>query len=154
MGTRCFVDFVEGHNMLATVYVHSDGYPSGVGADLKRIIGDRRLSNGLPSDGGATVFNGMGCLAAYVIGALKGSKVGRVYMVPPGAVGRLTDFRYRVLGPPSTTIDTLPGPVYPQLEVLELDSDGKVARTLYVGDVRVFDPDMELPDDEDDGETP
>lgn len=95
MGTRSNVRFRDdGGRILTCVYRQYDGYPSGMGNDLLNILngGDVEITNGFGGDQAApAVFNGMGCMAAYVIGALKQARIGNVYMYPsdhePGSCG-------------------------------------------------------------------
>ena len=75
MGTRSLVHIKEDGKTLVTLYRQYDGYPTGMGADIKDALnkGKARLTAGGHSgkDASPEVFSGMGCLAAYLIGALK-----------------------------------------------------------------------------------
>ena len=69
------------------VYKHWDGYPSGLGNQLKEIIDGGKLTNGLsgsPKMGEA--FNGAGCLFASIISLLKKGP-GDVYITSLDSVG-------------------------------------------------------------------
>lgn len=82
MGTRCIVAVQDGNREIVTIYRQFDGYPEGMGADLKRLA-NKRLVNGFgPDDTMETTANGMGCLAAQVVAGLKG-KIGNVYILAP-----------------------------------------------------------------------
>lgn len=84
MGTRALVIIEdETGKHLATLYNQYDGYPEGLGVKLFGIAGDGRLVNGLRVGDESKQFNGMGCLAASVVAALKDGP-GNVYMVPEG----------------------------------------------------------------------
>jgi hypothetical protein len=89
MGTRATVKFFEkfynDKNKIKTyflggVYVQMDGYIEGLGKDIKDILKDKELINGICGQGIETSFNGMRCLGAYVIGKLKGDNIGNVYL--------------------------------------------------------------------------
>lgn len=84
MGTRTLVHIKDGKKTIATIYRLYDGYPTGMGEDIKSALnnGEVEILNGysgsskIPSQ-----FNGMGCLAAYLVGELKDKEMGNVYLV-------------------------------------------------------------------------
>ncbi len=82
MGTRCLINFIERGETLATVYRQFDGYPDGMGDDLKDILGNSKIINGFMDQVTPEFFNVMGCLTAYVICELKQRKIGNVYIYP------------------------------------------------------------------------
>lgn len=70
------------------VYKHWDGYPDGLGSQLKEIISGGTLTNGIsgnPKMGEA--FNGAGCLFASIICLLKKGP-GDVYITSLDNVGK------------------------------------------------------------------
>ena len=75
MGTRSLTYVHEGglkSTPLVCMYRQMDGYPTGMGNDLKEILRGHELVNGFGMGPRKKVqHNGMGCLAAYVIGLLK-----------------------------------------------------------------------------------
>lgn len=74
MGTRSLVKIVDDNETILTLYRQYDGYLSGMGLDIKNALnnGKSKLTNGYSlSDSVPSVFNGLGCLAAYLVGALK-----------------------------------------------------------------------------------
>lgn len=86
MGTRSLTRFIDaakleagGSQPLLAVYRQFDGYPTAMGADLKKLLGKLKLVNGLGVKAG--VANGMGCLAAQAIKGLK-DEAGGVYVYP------------------------------------------------------------------------
>ncbi len=89
MGTRSIVNVISQYDNkpVLALYRQFDGYPSGMGNDIKKILndGDVTLINGFNSQECPSHFNGMGCLAAYLVGALKGERIGNVYLYPIGA---------------------------------------------------------------------
>lgn len=103
MGTRSNVTVTSDGRRLVSIYRQFDGYPTGMGRDLLDILngGDVELLNGFGM-GSKTPeqFNGMMCLAAYVVHKLKessgesrgdGNTIGNVYLYPtdhrPGDAG-------------------------------------------------------------------
>lgn len=84
MGTRSNVVVMEDGKQMVRIYRQYDGYPEGMGANLLKILADgqSKIVNGYQSskDIAPFSFNGMGCLAAYLIGELKGGKIGNVYI--------------------------------------------------------------------------
>ena len=67
---------------LVCIYRQYDGYISGHGAELADFLNSGKLVNGLGASD-AKVFNGMGCLAAQLIGHLKGNEAGGIYLQSP-----------------------------------------------------------------------
>lgn len=97
MGTRSLTHIYEkanNHAPLVTIYRQFDGYPSGMGADIKEALGSRKLVNGFSNPN--TECNGMGCAAAMLVGALKEGECGNVYIYPPGSEGCDEEFTYRL----------------------------------------------------------
>lgn len=97
MATRADVQVIENGKPIVHIYVHWDGYPAGLGRDILDILGPSPcVVNGYGSgEDCPETFNGMGCLAAYLIGKLKLRKentsddpwheahtIGNVYIVP------------------------------------------------------------------------
>jgi hypothetical protein len=97
MGTRALIHVKDGRKTIATIYRQYDGYPTGLGEDVKKILNNVNviILNGY-NDSCATPskFNGMGCLAAYLIGELKQKKIGNVYIMAPNTEGSGEDFTY------------------------------------------------------------
>jgi hypothetical protein len=94
MGTRSLTRFIErtndGETEIACIYRQYDGYPEGLGMDLKSAAGHLALVNGYRDASRET--NGMGCLAAIVVAKLKMANdpdngralCGNVYLCAPG----------------------------------------------------------------------
>jgi hypothetical protein len=97
MGTRSLIHVKDGKKTVATIYRQYDGYPSGMGEDIKRILngGEVEILNGY---GGSSKipaqFNGMGCLAAFLVGELKEQKIGNVYLFAANTKDCGEDFVY------------------------------------------------------------
>lgn len=90
MGTRSLIHIKDGDinsETLVTIYKQFDGYPDALGLNLFFMLQQATIVNGYGFDQQIPYFfNGMGCLAAYVVTALKGkdpSSIGGVYIYPP-----------------------------------------------------------------------
>jgi hypothetical protein len=100
MGTRSLThvksDGLES-DTLVTVYRQYDGYISGMGEDIKSILnnGNCKLLNGFMTHSNPAYFNGMGCLAAYLISKLK-VEIGNVYIYPPNSIECSEEYTYTV----------------------------------------------------------
>lgn len=83
MGTRSITYFLdEEKEAFASIYRQYDGYPSGHGQDIYKILGSKILVNGY-SDA-ATQTNGIHCAAAMLISGLKDG-CGGIYLYGPDA---------------------------------------------------------------------
>ena len=82
MGTRSLTAIQENGREIALIYRQFDGYPTGMGADIKRVLKNIRIVNGI-TDRNARVANGMECLAAQLVKGVKDG-VGNVYLYSPG----------------------------------------------------------------------
>jgi len=105
MGTRALIHVKEAgkySDTLVTIYRQYDGCPDGLGEDIKRIIGDSGISNGI-SNGMEECFNGMGCFAAWLIKELK-DKIGNVYIYAPNSKDVGEEFVYTVFKNESTAL--------------------------------------------------
>lgn len=81
---------------LVTIYRQFDGYPEGIGDEIAAFLRGRNVVNGLGSDAGPKISNGMGCLAASLVGHLKGDEPGNVYIYPPDASDCGEEFVYTI----------------------------------------------------------
>ena len=97
MGTRASVIFKEKGEPVFAMYKHYDGYPEGLGEDLKSIISNGRIVNGLGQNRTlSSTFNGYGCMFATIIAKLK-DEPGNVYICKISDVGQQgEDFIYEV----------------------------------------------------------
>lgn len=143
MGTRSNVRFKENGKVIGCLYRQYDGYPTGMGQDLLDILpgGDPSILNGFSLDSKCpTHFNGIGCLAAYVTGKLKGNQIGNVYVYPsdhvPGESGE--EYVYDL----SLGDDGLHLTLYSiGVSFFGVDISGNDKILLYSGPLRDFDPD-------------
>ena len=99
MGTRTLVHIKEDKKTIATIYRQYDGYPTGMGDDIKKILnnGNVEILNGYGgSNKTPSQFNGIGCLAAFLIGELKERKIGNVYIFAPNSKDVGEDYTYTI----------------------------------------------------------
>lgn len=112
MGTRALIHVMEDANThLMTMYRQNDGYPAGLGKEIKEILanGTSRIINGISAETSPEHFNGMGDLAAFLVMQLKGNNrrlwtnggwkltansIGREYIYPPGSKDCGEDYTY------------------------------------------------------------
>ena len=94
------VSFSEHPEEIRTqIYHHWDGYPEGLGCNLAEFLCDFRVVNGLPFNyfENIKVANGMGCLTAQLIAALK-EEPGSVYIDYINAERTDIEFTYYIWG--------------------------------------------------------
>jgi hypothetical protein len=85
MGTRSTTTIKnEDGKVLVTIYVQYDGYPDGLGQELADFLSSRTVINGFGTETATNYANGMGCLAAQLIGHLKSDQIGNVYITREG----------------------------------------------------------------------
>ena len=98
MGTRTIVHLKDENNKtILTLYRQYDGYPTGMGNDIKKILnnGVVEIRNGFTTkDQIPRQFNGMGCLSAFLVGELKNKKIGNVYIQAPNTKDMGEDYTY------------------------------------------------------------
>ena len=98
MGTRTLVHLKdENKKTILTLYRQYDGYPTGMGNDIKKILnnGIVEIRNGFTTkDQIPRQFNGMGCLSAFLVGELKNKKIGNVYIQAPNTKDMGEDYTY------------------------------------------------------------
>lgn len=85
MGTRSLTHVKDDgpeSKTLVTIYRQFDGYPTGMGKALADFLSGRKVVNGIwANDREIPASNGMGCLAASLIKALKDG-TGNIYIYP------------------------------------------------------------------------
>ena len=96
MGTRSLTVVKDNGQTLVTIYRQYDGYLEGLGVDLASFIEPFTVVNGIGVGDDRKIANGMGCLAAQLIGHLKGEKAGNVYIYPEGSKNCGEEFIYTV----------------------------------------------------------
>jgi hypothetical protein len=127
MGTRTLVHIKDSKKIIATVYRQYDGYPTGMGDDIKEILNDGIVTifNGFGNQTVPSHFNGMGCLGAFLIGELKQKKIGNVYIFAPNSKDVGEDLTY--------TLSEIDGKV--KLKVVENYNN----KTIFNGLLKDFD---------------
>ena len=90
MGTRSLTHIKdEDGEIITTIYRQYDGYPHGHGVELHRFLNGRKILIGFCGDEDKNHSNvhsnGIGCLAASLIGKLKDGKIGNVYVCAPSS---------------------------------------------------------------------
>lgn len=95
MGTRSLTHIKDenGRKTLLTLYRQMDGYPTGMGKDLKDILAPLQLVNGYSGD--RPQANGMGCAAAQIVAGLKDG-VGSVYIYPTNSKDCWEEYTYTI----------------------------------------------------------
>ena len=125
MGTRSLIHILDDDGkVLTTIYRQYDGYPAGMGNDIKENLGGKTVVNGYNDP--ETQVNGMGCAAAMLIAGLKDG-CGNVYIFESGASDVGEEFVY--------TLSTDSGKILLELQSLR---EG-VTATLYSGLLDEFD---------------
>jgi len=92
MGTRCTTQFYQiewskegeilSKELLANLYRQYDGSLGGHGKELRKLLKGKRIINGISNQTIKEAFNGMGCLAAWIIGKFKKNNIGNFYIQP------------------------------------------------------------------------
>lgn len=131
MGTRSLVDVnkrissEDDWELLTTIYRQYDGYPDGMGIDIKQAIGGKQIVNGY--NDAETQLNGGGCLAAYLVGKLKKGECGGVYLYLPGQRHCGEEYIYSLYVEPNKPVKMVVFDVYGGKEI-------------YSGAIDDFDP--------------
>ena len=83
MSTHAVLEIKDGKKVIAKAYKQLDGHPCYFGRDIKKALdGGRASTNGYLKSKMPQAFMGMGCLAAYLVGKLKGRDIGDFYLIP------------------------------------------------------------------------
>jgi hypothetical protein len=145
MGTRSLTHIVQSPakgkrkpEVLATIYRQFDGYPSGHGEDLLRLLKDKVMVNGIGRESG-DIANGAGCLAAQIVRDLKTEAgVGGIYLEPAGSEDHGEEYVYTV---EADTFDPQAG-IQLKVEAIHggYGDTPRERKVLFAGAVRAFDP--------------
>ena len=133
MGTRSLTHFMEDRGpgkkpqAICTVYRQMDGYPTGMGAELKEILQGSVVVNGYGSNTPEKAHNGMGCLAATVIKNLK-EGIGSIYVCRSGSKDCGEEYVYRISAGPDGRV------------MLEVLFGYRRKKQLWFGLIDCFDP--------------
>ena len=105
MGTRSITEVLDfDGNSIISMYIQYDGYQSGVGDDLRSFLSGNKLVNGYQSKD-QKAFNGMGCLAASLVGHMK-SGIGGVYLYPKENIVDFIDYNYTIYPSSGSRVDS------------------------------------------------
>jgi hypothetical protein len=97
MGTHGQIIFKnKNEQTIGALYSQFDSYPDGLGREIVSIInnGNFKIVNGFSNEQIPQSFNEIGCLAAYLIGKIKGSQIGSYYLSIPGENCSNLDYTY------------------------------------------------------------
>ena len=73
MSTHAVLEIKDGKKVVVKAYKQLDGHPCYFGRDIKKALDEgRSTTNGYIKSKMPKAFYGMGCLAAYLVGKLKG----------------------------------------------------------------------------------
>lgn len=139
MGTRSLTHVQNEYGTtLVTIYRQFDGYPSGMGQDLKTFLSPFIIVNGLNPKQPEPKANGAGCLAAQLVAHLK-EEPGGIYIEPPDAEDCGEEYTYivQVLGEGQ--------PI--RLQGRTSSKYREKHKVFYDGPVRDFDPAVHNDDD-------
>ena len=78
---------------VCTIYRQMDGYPKWHGRDIKEILEGKNVVNGIGTNK-TNILNGAECLAAYLVGKLKGDEPGSIYLQAPTEDAKGIDYVY------------------------------------------------------------
>jgi len=87
MGTRSItIVRDEDNNKIIEMYQQYDGYPSGVGIELKEFIDSGKMVNGISPNEKKRIFNGIGDFAAQLVAEFKIGSGGLYLYAPSDAI--------------------------------------------------------------------
>lgn len=132
MGTRSLTHIYDTNwgetSLICTIYRQMDGYPSGMGQDLKDFLSQFAIVNGISLVEDRKIANGAGCLAAQLVAEFK-TDAGGIYLYPPGSSDCGEEYVYSIYAKADQPI---------RFKVEDTYQGGSV---LYDGPVSDFDPD-------------
>ena len=96
MGTRSLTFVYSDGAPVVCMYRQFDGYPTGHGHDLAEFLSRfEAITNGIRVGDTRKIANGMGCLAAQMVGAFK-TEAGNFYLYPTNTKDAGQEYEYRV----------------------------------------------------------
>jgi hypothetical protein len=97
MGTRSLTRIKDTDDAeIACIYRQMDGYPTGMGADLKEFLEPFTIINGITSSTDPKpAANTMCCLAAQIVAHFK-TEIGNIYLYPTGSKGCGEEYVYTI----------------------------------------------------------
>lgn len=96
MGTRSLTFVHDGKHAIINMYRQFDGYPSGHGAELSVFLNSfEAITNGIQVGDKRKLANGMGCLAAQLVGHFK-TEAGGFYLYPVNSKDCGQEYEYHI----------------------------------------------------------
>jgi hypothetical protein len=96
MGTRSLTQVYEHGEPVVCMYRQFDGYPTGHGAELAEFLNQfEAITNGIAVGETRKTANGMGCLAAQLIGHFK-TEAGGFYLYPVNSQDVGEEYDYHI----------------------------------------------------------
>jgi hypothetical protein len=96
MGTRSLTQVYDDGKAVVCMYRQFDGYPTGHGAELAEFLNQfEAITNGIAFGETRKTANGMGCLAAQLIGHFK-TEAGGFYLYPIGTEDVGEEYDYHI----------------------------------------------------------
>ena len=140
MGTRSITAVMnEDGNELVTIYGQFDGNPEVHGADLKACCPTGLVNGIINGDKTENVANGMGCLAATVVGGLK-QHIGGTYLLPTGKRHVSEEYVYTLSPSPGKVLDMGDrGMVMLTVEYANVPGNWD-SKVIYEGPIKDFEP--------------
>lgn len=144
MGTRALIRIYDHEDKpIAAIYRHSDGYPTGLGRDLREHAA-LRITRGRQERGTA---NGMECFAAQVVAALKDGP-GGIYLQRPDVRADGCSYVYHLYQTPLGVPGDEPARVRIVVEdCVQRADDHEDVKVLYDGLLADMDPEALERDD-------
>lgn len=97
MGTRSLTFVYQDKTPVLCMYRQYDGYPAGHGAELAEFLGQfEAITNGIRVGETRKTANGMGCLAAQLVGHFKQGEVGGFYLYPTNSKDCGQEYEYHI----------------------------------------------------------
>jgi len=119
MGTRSLtvINDAWDNEEICVLYRQYDGYPEGHGKDLLNFLRGMDVVNGMGSDDGERISNGMDCLAAQIVAHFK-TGPGYFYLNAAGTRDVMEEFIYTIYKPKDKGLHIKVEDVYDEGHVL------------------------------------
>jgi hypothetical protein len=107
---RVYEDGEDGEEELLCIYQHYDGYPEGLGAELRAFAKPYKITNGTRYE--VNTANGISDFAAQLVWYMKQGKdgkpeIGNVYIYPPGTKDCGEEYEYQIRQTKDATVEVL-----------------------------------------------
>ena len=142
MGTRSLTRFLDSDmKPFVAIYQQFDGYPSGVGADIKKCLGSKKMVNGY-NDASKEINGINSAVAMFIAQQASATETGGVYIYHPDDEDNFQEYNYDIylVGADKDTSVWKSNQGMLALKVYR----GRNPNTfIYVGLLDDFDPDMD-----------